>query len=107
MATSGGKFFCEKRNTVEKEKQRLAGIFVPAKTITKLDNRPKQKTTEKTAYELLKRPDVNYDKLVSLPGVGKRKNHNAEKTFVKEQINEQIETDAKYEGYLFRQKKEV
>ena len=101
------KIFCEKRNTVEKEKQRLAGIFVPTKTITKLDNSSKQKTTEKTAYELLKRPGVNYAKLVSLPGVGKRKSHNAEKTFVKEQINEQIETDAKYEGYLFRQKKEV
>ena len=101
------KIFCEKRNTVEKEKQRLAGIFVPTKTIQKLDNSSKQKTTEKTAYELLKRPSVNYAKLVSLPGVGKRKNHNAEKTFVKEQINEQIETDAKYEGYLFRQRKEV
>ena len=101
------KIFCEKRNTIEKEKQRLASIFVPTKTITKLDNSSKQKTTEKTAYELLKRPGVNYAKLVTLPGVGKRKNHNAEKTFVKEQINEQIETDAKYEGYLFRQKKEV
>ncbi len=101
------KIFCEKRNTVEKEKQRLAGIFVPTKTITKLDNSSKQKTTEKTAYELLKRPGVNYAKLVSLPGVGKRKGHNAEKTFVKEQINEQIEKDAKYEGYLFRQRKEV
>ena len=101
------KIFCEKRNTVEKEKQRLAGIFVPAKTITRLDNSSKQKTTEKTAYELLKRPGVNYAKLVALPGVGKRKSHNAEKPFVKEQINEQIETDAKYEGYLFRQRKEV
>ena len=40
---------------------------------------------EKTAYELLKRPGVNYAKLVTLPGVGKRKSHNAEKTFVEEQ----------------------
>ena len=101
------KMFCEKRKTVEKEKQRLANIFVSAKTITKLDNSAKQKTTEKTAYELLKRPGVNYDKLVSLPGVGKRKGQSKEKAFVKEQINEQIETDAKYEGYLFRQRKEV
>jgi len=99
--------FCEKRKIIEKEKQRLESIFVPAKTIMKLNNRAKQKTTEKTAYELLKRPDVNYNKLVSLPGIGKRKKHNREKAFVKEQINEQIETDAKYEGYLFRQKKEV
>ena len=99
--------FCEKRNTVEKEKQRLAGIFVPTKTITKLDNSSKQKTTEKTAYELLKRPSVNYAKLVSLPGVGKRKNQSEERAFVREQANKQIETDAKYEGYLFRQKKEV
>ena len=99
--------FCEKRNTIEKEKQRLASIFVSAKTITKLDTSAKQKTTEKTAYELLKRPGMNYTKLVSLPEVGKRKNQNGEKAFVKEQINEQIETDAKYEGYLFRQRKEV
>ena len=101
------KTFCEKRNTIEKEKQRLASIFVPAKTVNKLDNSAKQKATEKTAYELLKRPGVNYAKLVSLPGVGKRKGQSGEKAFVKEQINEQIETDAKYEGYLFRQRKEV
>ena len=50
---------------------------------------------------------MNYAKLISLPGVGKRKNQSEEKTFVREQANEQIETDAKYEGYLFRQKKEV
>ncbi len=99
--------FCEKRNIVEKEKQRLASIFVPPKTIKQLDSNAKQKTIEKTAYELLKRPNVNYAKLISLPGVGKRKNQSEEKAFVREQANEQIETDAKYEGYLFRQKKEV
>jgi tRNA uridine 5-carboxymethylaminomethyl modification enzyme len=101
------KIFCEKRNTMEKEKQRLANTFVPTKTIKKLDSKARQKTVEKTAYELLKRPDMSYSKLVSLPEVGKRKKQEAEKTFVSEQINEQIETDAKYEGYLFRQKKEV
>ena len=101
------KVFCEKINTIEKEKQRLTGIFVSAKTITKLDSSTKQTATEKTAYELLKRPGVNYTKLISLPGVGKRKGQSREKAFVREQINEQIETDAKYEGYLFRQRKEV
>jgi len=101
------KIFCEKRNTIEKEKQRLASVFVSAKTIMKMDNGAKQKTAEKTAYQLLKRTGVNYAKLTSLPGVGKRKTHKSEKIFVKEQIDEQIETDAKYEGYLFRQRKEV
>ena len=101
------KIFCEKRNIMEKEKQRLASVFVPTKTIKKLGGGAKQKTIEKTAYELLKRPDMSYSKLVSLPGVGKRKKPKAEKTFVSEQVNEQIETEAKYEGYLFRQRKEV
>ena len=101
------RLFCEKRNAIEAEKQRLTSIFVPAKTIKKLDSKAKRKTVEKTAYDLLKRPDVDYNMLVSLPEVGKRNKPNNEKVFVKEQIQEQIETDAKYEGYLFRQKKEV
>jgi len=101
------RLFCEKRNAIEAEKQRLTSIFVPAKTIKKLDSKAKRKTVEKTAYDLLKRPDVDYNMLVSLPEVGKRNKPNNEKVFVKEQIREQIETDAKYEGYLFRQKKEV
>ena len=42
-----------------------------------------------------------------MPGVGKRDRPKKEKVFLGEQIQEQIETDAKYEGYLFRQKKEV
>ena len=101
------KVFCEKRNAIEKEKQRLTNIFVPMKTIKRLGGGAKKKAIEKTAYALLKRPDVNYRKLVSLPGVGKRDRPKKEKVFLGEQIQEQIETDAKYEGYLFRQKKEV
>ena len=92
---------------IEKEKQRLTNIFVPIKTIKRLGGGAKRKAIEKTAYALLKRPDVNYRKLVSLPGVGKRDRPKKEKVFLGEQIQEQIETDAKYEGYLFRQKKEV
>ncbi|MBM24024.1 MAG: tRNA uridine-5-carboxymethylaminomethyl(34) synthesis enzyme MnmG [Gammaproteobacteria bacterium] len=101
------KIFCEKRKAIEKEKQRLANIFVPLKALKRLDNRAKNKAVEKTAYDLLKRPSVNYRKLVSMPEVGKRTKPRNEKDFVAEQIQEQIETDAKYEGYLFRQKKEV
>ena len=101
------KVFCEKRNAIEKEKQRLTNIFVSIKTIKRLGGGAKRKAIEKTAYALLKRPDVNYRKLVSLPGVGKRDRPKKEKVFLGEQIQEQIETDAKYEGYLFRQKKEV
>ena len=101
------KIFCEKRDAIEKEKQRLANIFVPLKALKRLDNKGKRKAVEKTAYALLKRSDVNYRKLVSMPEVGKRTKPRNEKDFVGEQIQEQIETDAKYEGYLFRQKKEV
>ena len=85
----------------------MANIFVPLKALKRLDNRAKNKAVEKTAYDLLKRPSVNYRKLVSMPEVGKRTKPRNEKDFVAEQIQEQIETDAKYEGYLFRQKKEV
>ena len=101
------KVFCEKRSAIEKEKQRLTNIFVSIKTIKRLGGGAKRKAIEKTAYALLKRPDVNYRKLVSLPGVGKRDRPKKEKVLLGEQIQEQIETDAKYEGYLFRQKKEV
>jgi tRNA uridine 5-carboxymethylaminomethyl modification enzyme len=107
VCESRWKTFCEKRSAIEKEKQRLANVFVPIKTIKRLSGGTKRRAVEKTAYDLLKRPDVNYRTLVSLPEVGKRTKPKNEKSFIREQLQEQIETDAKYEGYLFRQKKEV
>jgi tRNA uridine 5-carboxymethylaminomethyl modification enzyme len=54
---------------------------------------------EYTLAELLRRPEVSYDALMSLPGAGPR----AEDA----QVAEQIEIQAKYHGYIARQREEV
>ena len=54
---------------------------------------------EYTLHELLKRPDVCYATLMTLPGAGP--------AVTDEHVAEQVEVQAKYEGYIDRQREEV
>jgi len=54
---------------------------------------------EFSLYELLRRPDVTYKKLMSLPGV--------EEVDIDAKVSDQVEIQAKYSGYIERQKAEV
>ncbi len=50
-------------------------------------------------YELLRRPDVSYKDLLSLPGAGEG--------VADEKVAEQVEIQAKYHGYIERQRDEI
>ena len=54
---------------------------------------------EYALYELLRRPDVNYADLMSLPGAGEPVSD--------EKVAEQVEIQAKYYGYIERQREEI
>ena len=94
--------FCDKREAIELERQRLKDTWVQAgtpaaKTLAKhIENNI---THEYSLYELLKRPELNYTIINSLsekPGQP-----------VTAKVAEQVEIEAKYSGYITRQQGEV
>jgi tRNA uridine 5-carboxymethylaminomethyl modification enzyme len=54
---------------------------------------------ESRAAELLRRPEVTYEKLMRLPGIGPGESD--------PQVAEQVEIQAKYAGYIERQREEI
>jgi tRNA uridine 5-carboxymethylaminomethyl modification enzyme len=75
--------FNRKRDAIERETQRLKHTFVSASFHQK-----------QSLIELLRRPEVNYASLVAEPPVSP-------------EVAAQVEIQAKYEGYIERQKREV
>ncbi|WP_419653486.1 tRNA uridine-5-carboxymethylaminomethyl(34) synthesis enzyme MnmG [Thiolapillus sp.] len=94
--------FCEKREAIEQEQQRLRDIIIRSGD---LDEATEQKILgdtlrrETRASELLTRPVVTYQTLMSLPGVGPG--------VTDEKVAEQVEIQEKYAGYIRRQLEEV
>lgn len=95
-------YFCDKREAIELERQRLKDTWVQAGTpaarnlAKHIENNI---THEYSLYELLKRPELNYTIINSLsekPGQP-----------VTLKVAEQIEIEAKYSGYITRQQDEV
>ncbi|NOR37146.1 MAG: tRNA uridine-5-carboxymethylaminomethyl(34) synthesis enzyme MnmG [Woeseiaceae bacterium] len=83
--------FNKKVEAVKAEQQRLAGIKIKPEGVR--------------AIELLKRPEFRYADVVSLDAVGKNSpDLDAE---VREQVETQIEVQAKYAGYIDRQEREI
>ncbi|PSJ17694.1 tRNA uridine-5-carboxymethylaminomethyl(34) synthesis enzyme MnmG [Nitrosomonas supralitoralis] len=96
------KAFSAKKEAIEKEQQRLNSIRVLPGTLPEQDAiRVLGKSIEReyTFTELLKRPDVTYTSLMTLPGAGE--------PVVKAQVAEQVEIQAKYQGYIQRQQEEI
>jgi tRNA uridine 5-carboxymethylaminomethyl modification enzyme len=96
------KAFCEKRDAIAREQERLKSTWVNPKLVSTLDatrvlGQPLDH--EFTLAALLRRPDVSYAQLMTLacagPGLADR--HAAE----------QVEIQAKYHGYIERQREEV
>ena len=100
--------YCRKRDAVEHEIQRLKSTWVnprvvAAPSVDELLGQPLEK--EASAYELLKRPRITYQNLISTsgesgapifgPGVDDPK------------VAEQVEIQVKYAGYIQKQKEEV
>ena len=91
-----------KREAIERERRRLADTLVrpehlPAADAERVLGAPLKK--EQRLFELLRRPEVSYAALMSLPGAGDGVTDPA--------VAQQVEIQAKYEGYLQRQHQEV
>lgn len=101
-------FFENKRAAVADELQRLQTTTVQPYHLddaaaTKIFGAPL--TRDAKAFELLRRPEVAYDALVSIGSVGRPTLNEDER--LAEQLAVQIDVQAKYTGYIDRQNEEI
>ncbi|MEE4379754.1 MAG: tRNA uridine-5-carboxymethylaminomethyl(34) synthesis enzyme MnmG [Candidatus Competibacteraceae bacterium] len=94
--------FATKREAIECERQRLTDTWVRPSQLNAEDaqrvlNGPL--TRESRAIDLLRRPEVSYEHLVSLPGLGPGVDNS--------QVSEQVDIQCKYAGYIDRQQDEI
>ena len=94
--------FAAKQEAVERETQRLRGLWAtPGNAL----GREVEATLgvavsrETNALDLIKRPELDYAKLASVPGIGPGVDD--------AQVAEQVEIGIKYAGYLDRQREEI
>ncbi|GJL75797.1 tRNA uridine-5-carboxymethylaminomethyl(34) synthesis enzyme MnmG [Nitrosomonas sp.] len=94
--------YARKREAIEKEQSRLNGIRILPGSMPEdqlLAVLGKNIEREYTLTELLRRPGVTYANLMSLPGV--------KQSGIDTQVAEQVEIQAKYQGYIKRQQEEI
>jgi tRNA uridine 5-carboxymethylaminomethyl modification enzyme len=96
------RMFNEKREAIEKERTRLHNTWLypsridEARAIEILGEKPAR---EYRLEELLRRPDVSYEKLMKLETAGPGVDNIA--------VAEQVETQIKYDGYIARQAEDI
>lgn len=96
------KKFEEKQESFAREKQRLSNVWIRPSTPAALDleqflDKPLEK--EAKAIDLLCRPEITYEKLMKVQGVGPG--------VLDVSVAKQVETELKYSGYIARQEKEI
>ena len=94
------KAFCEKQEAIEIETQRLKNTWIQPNTEVALklkDHVEHNISHEYSLFDLLKRPELNH-KIISEIVPDKRCEAN---------IGQQVEIDAKYSGYIDRQRNEI
>ncbi|MDH4396255.1 MAG: tRNA uridine-5-carboxymethylaminomethyl(34) synthesis enzyme MnmG [Limnobacter sp.] len=100
--------FCEKRETVEREKERLKSTWVNPRVVNAAESERvlnKVMDHEYNLYDLLKRPNVDYNSLMGMkkddgqPVLSGR--------LESEQLISQLEIEVKYAGYVTRQQQEI
>jgi tRNA uridine 5-carboxymethylaminomethyl modification enzyme len=94
--------FCQKRDAIAAEQERLKSTWVNPKITPAADSERvlgKAIEHEYNLFELLRRPEVSYAALLTLPGAGDAQTDPA--------VVEQLEISAKYQGYIDRQAEEV
>ncbi|MPN23608.1 tRNA uridine 5-carboxymethylaminomethyl modification enzyme MnmG [bioreactor metagenome] len=94
--------FCRKRDAIAMEQERLKSTWVnpkitPAEDCVRVLGKAIEH--EYNLFELLRRPEVSYAKLLTLPGAGEAQTDPL--------VVEQLEISAKYQGYIDRQAEEV
>ena len=92
--------FCEKRESIEREQQRLKETWIQPGSAEAAELAPKLKSPLSREYnlsDLLKRPELSYSDIANLKGEGVESS----------QVSEQVEIHNKYAGYIDRQKDEI
>src|SRR5687767_15377798 len=94
--------YARKRDAIAREQERLRATWMnprqlPPAAMTAVFGQPLER--EQPLAELLRRPDVSYPQLMTLPGAGPG--------LADAQAAEQIEIQAKYQGYIERQSEEI
>ena len=94
--------FCRNRDAIAAEQERLKATWVNPKIVPAEDSirvLGKAIEHEYNLFDLLRRPEVTYASLLTLPGAGEGQSD--------PQVVEQLEISAKYQGYIDRQAEEV
>jgi tRNA uridine 5-carboxymethylaminomethyl modification enzyme len=94
--------FNRKRDAIAAEVERLKGVWINPNVVAmheveRVLGKPIER--EYNLFELLRRPEVGYKKLMTLPGAGV--------PLEAEEVIEQVDIQAKYHGYIERQKEDV
>ncbi len=94
--------FARKRDAIAREQERLKSTWLNPRVVAAADaervlGQPLER--DQTLADLLKRPEVSYAALMTLPGAGPGVADPA--------VAAQVETQAKYAGYIARQRDEV
>lgn len=93
--------FEEKREKIGRELERLKSTWVNPRILDQAEAERvlgKEIEREYSLYDLLRRPEVTYASLMTLPGVKAEEGHD---------VAEQVEILAKYQGYIERQRDEI
>ena len=94
--------FNRKRDAVARETERLRSCWINPRLLPAADALRvlgKEIEREYSLFDLLRRPEVSYASLMTLPGTGE--------AVTEPEIVEQLEIRAKYQGYIDRQQDEV
>jgi tRNA uridine 5-carboxymethylaminomethyl modification enzyme len=101
--------FLSKRDAVAAESARLSACLLrPADLDAETEaviGGPLRR--EQHAIQLLRRPGMDYSRLTGLPAVGRRAPVSGEYAELGEQIDAQVEIQARYQGYVERQQMEI
>ncbi|MFH0935061.1 MAG: tRNA uridine-5-carboxymethylaminomethyl(34) synthesis enzyme MnmG [Pseudomonadota bacterium] len=93
--------FEQKREKIARELERLRSTWVNPRMLDKADAERvlgKEIEREYSLYDLLRRPEVTYESLMTLPGA---------QSVEAAEVAEQVEIHAKYHGYIERQRDEI
>ncbi len=92
--------FCEKREAIEIERQRIKSTWVQPNSEQAKQIQPllaNELSREYSLYDLLKRPEVTHKDISAL----------TPELEIDAKVSEQVEVDAKYAGYITRQQDEI
>ncbi|WP_299234170.1 tRNA uridine-5-carboxymethylaminomethyl(34) synthesis enzyme MnmG [uncultured Halomonas sp.] len=95
--------FSEKREAIERESARLKASWVQPDSIAAgiiTEKTGKALTREYSLMDLLKRPELGYGDVAGLPGIDGQ-------SVSDEAVAEQVQIQAKYQGYIDRQRDEI